>query len=110
VGIRPEEREKPQEVLLDVSLFLGLSGSGGGEEMARTVNYRQVMDGVSRFVSEGEFKLLEGLAEGVASLVLGTFPLVERVRVRARKAKYSVEPSMGVELERSRGPSWPSRS
>lgn len=110
VGMRAEERAIPQDVLVDVSLFLGLSEAGRGEQTAPTVNYREVMKGVSRFVSEGEFALLEGLAEGVSSLALSTFPMVERVRVRARKAKYSSEPSMGVEIERSRGQSWSSRS
>jgi len=103
VGITPEERRSPQDVLVDLGLFLDLSEAGGSDDLERTVNYSEAMDRVSRFVSEGEFALLESLAEGVASLALDAFPAVERVRVRARKARYSAEPSVGVELERTRG-------
>jgi len=101
IGITPKERMEPQEVLIDVSLFMDLARAGAADNLEETVNYRTALDEISRFASSREFVLLEGLAEGVASLAIGMFD-VQRVRVRVRKAKYSVEPSIGVEIERER--------
>ena len=67
-----------------------------------TVDYRAARLQISHFASHGEFVLLESLAEGVATLCLDKFK-VERVTVRVRKEKYSVEPSIGIEIERVRG-------
>jgi len=102
VGLTEEERRRPQKVIVDVSMYLGLRRAAAGEKIEKTVNYREARDRISRFVATGEFVLLEGLAEGIASLVLDAFE-VERVKVRVRKEKYSVEPSIGVEIERARG-------
>ncbi|MDA4136258.1 MAG: dihydroneopterin aldolase [Thaumarchaeota archaeon] len=108
VGITPEERLKSQEVLLDVSLSLSLAPAAASDSVKDTVNYKEIMERVSRFVSSKEFSLLESLAEGVAAVALEAFP-VERVTVKARKAKYSAEPSVGIEITRDRKP-WSSRS
>ena len=102
IGITAEERMEPQEVLMDVSLYMSLARAGASDNLEETVNYRSAIDDISRFASSKEFILLEGLAEGVASLALKTFG-VGKVRVRVRKAKYSGEPSIGVEIERERG-------
>jgi dihydroneopterin aldolase len=108
VGITPEERRQPQEVLVDVSIFLSLVRAGRSDDVRDTVNYKEVVQRVSLYVSGKEFTLLEGLAEGVVSAVLDAFP-VERVVVKVRKAKYSDEPSIGIEVARDRE-SWSSRS
>ncbi len=101
VGITPEERRKPQEVLLDVSLFLSLANAGSRDDIEASIDYKKAMSLVSGIVSDGQFVLLEGLAEKLARELLGSFP-AEMVRVRARKAQYSGEPSVGIEVERVR--------
>jgi 7,8-dihydroneopterin aldolase/epimerase/oxygenase len=108
VGITAEERLKTQEVMLDVSLFLSLAPAGASDSVNDTVNYKALMERISNFVSSKEFNLLESLAEGVAVAVLEDFS-VDRMTVRVRKTKYSVEPSVGIEIARDRK-SWPSRS
>jgi len=102
IGVTEEERRQPQKVLVDVSLVLDLSRAARSRRIEDTVDYREAKRQFSQFVSTGEFILLESLAEGIASLALERFK-VERVVVRVRKEKYSVEPSIGVEIERDRG-------
>ncbi len=51
-------------------------------------------------MSEREFELLEGLAEGIAAFALKT-ARVEEVAAKVLKAKYAAEPSIGIEIERS---------
>jgi 7,8-dihydroneopterin aldolase/epimerase/oxygenase len=103
IGIMDEERRQPQKVVVDVSLVLDLGRAASSKKMQDTIDYREAKRQISKFVSTGEFLLLETLAEGIASLALKTFK-VERVVVRVRKEKYSVEPSIGIEIERARGP------
>jgi dihydroneopterin aldolase len=101
IGITPEERKEPQEVLVDVSLSISLAVPGKSDSLSDSLDYRQILQRVSTYGSSREFTLIEGLAEGIASLMLETFP-ADRVSVRVRKAKYSSEPSIGVELVRDR--------
>ena len=108
IGVTEDERREPQVVILDVSLFRSLERAAITNSLDDTVNYREAMERISDFVSEGEFTLLESLAEGIAIRTLNQFGL-DRVSVRIRKGKYSSEPSVGVEVERSantEGRSW----
>jgi FolB domain-containing protein len=101
VGITDEERAAPQEILVNVSLTVGLERAGTSDNLGDTVDYKEMMERISQFVSGREFKLLESLAEGIAALALKPAG-VEKVTVRVRKTKYSGEPSIGVEIERWR--------
>jgi 7,8-dihydroneopterin aldolase/epimerase/oxygenase len=103
IGVTDEERRLAQKVLLDVSLYLDLRRPAASGRIEDTADYRETKRLISQFVSEGEFLLLESLAEGVASLALER-PGLERVVVRVRKEKYSADPSIGIEIERAGGP------
>lgn len=101
IGITEEERSEPQDVLADVALTLDLRRAGTSDELRETVDYRDVLQRIQRFVSSREFRLLESLCEGIASVALEAEG-VQRVTARVRKARYSSEPSIGVEIERGR--------
>ena len=101
VGATDEERKVLQEVLVNISLTVGLGRAGASDNLDDTIDYRDAMERISQFVAGREFKLLESLAEGIAALALKNAG-VERVTVQARKVKYSNEPSIGIEIERSR--------
>jgi 7,8-dihydroneopterin aldolase/epimerase/oxygenase len=103
VGVTDEERRQSQKVILDVTLTLDLGPAAATKDIEDTVDYREAKRVFTQFVSTGEFVLLESLAEGVAALALERFE-VERVVVRVRKEKYSAEPSIGIQIERGRGP------
>jgi dihydroneopterin aldolase len=107
VGLTPAERGEPQEIVVDVSIFLSLARAARGDEVKDSVNYRDVKERISAFATGRKFSLLETVAEGIAGALLDSFP-VERVSVKVRKAKYSKEPSIGVEIVRERE-SWSSR-
>lgn len=68
VGITNEERREPQEIVVDTSLTVNLERAGGSDDLNDTVDYMEIMQRVSQFVSNREFKLLESLAEGIATL------------------------------------------
>jgi D-erythro-7,8-dihydroneopterin triphosphate epimerase len=101
IGASEKERKEAQEVVIDLSLFAGLKRAGTADRIDYTIDYRKVRRQISEFVSSREFRLLEGLAEGIASLALKTAG-VRGVTVKVRKARYSNEPSVGVEIERTK--------
>jgi 7,8-dihydroneopterin aldolase/epimerase/oxygenase len=83
-GVLPEERAQGQPFLVDVELEGDLRRAGARDELAYTVDYRQVYAAV-RSVLEGEPKqLLEALAEEIATQLL-VLERVAAVTVRVRK-------------------------
>ncbi len=101
IGITAEERSEAQEVLVDVSLYHSTRAAGISDKLGDTFDYWAATTRISQFAAEREFSLLESLAEGLALMLLSEFPLV-KVAVRVRKAKFSSEPSIGVEIEREK--------
>jgi len=101
VGVSKEERIKKQNVVIDVEIQCDLSQAAATGDLNKTINYYEIKEKVSAAVKGGEFKLLESLAETVASLVLND-PLSSGVTVAVKKEKYSVNPELGIEIKRDR--------
>ena len=101
VGVTQEERLKKQDVILDIEVFCDLNKAGNTDDLTKSISYSDVQEKITDFVTNGEFNLLESLAEGVASLFLKN-SLVFRVVVTAKKEKYAEKPIMGIEISRDR--------
>ena len=79
-GVFPEETKLGQRFRLTVTLAVDLQKAGGTDDLAHTVNYGEVYQ-VCRSVVEGEpKKLVEAVAEEVASRLLSEFQLVKGIR------------------------------
>jgi len=90
-GILPEETARGQDFEVTVNLELPLAEAGRADDLSRTVDYRVVRE-VVRSVMEGPpRKLVEALAEAVATEILRVFPLVQAVRVEVVKPKPPVD-------------------
>lgn len=101
IGINDWEREKPQDILVNVTLFTDLNPAGRSDDLADTVNYRTLTKQIiSHVESAGRFTV-EALAADVARLCLET-PRVQRARVRVEKpGALRFARSVGVEIERT---------
>ena len=104
VGVPAPERRKRQKVLLDLELGLDLRKAGQSDRVDQTVDYAAVAREVKGLVEGRPFVLVEAMAESVAGLVLGRFPIKE-VTVRVRKFSVPGTRSVGVEIQRGRAPS-----
>ena len=102
LGINPQEREKKQNILVNLTLFADLRPAGRSDDIAETSNYRTITKRVIEHVeSVGRFTV-EALAADVASLCLQD-PRVTRVRVRIEKpGALRFARSVGVEIDRGR--------
>lgn len=104
-GVSDEERSEEQVIELDVELELDLSAAGRTDDLGQTVNYADVFELCRANVEERSFRLLEGIAEQVATDVLARYGRVERVVVSARKPGVPLDgvvEQAGVEIERTR--------
>jgi dihydroneopterin aldolase len=101
VGVTQEERAKKQNITIDIEILCDLSQAGKTDDITKSINYAQVQEQVRTAVTEGEFKLLESLAQTAASLILKD-SLASQVTVIIKKEKYATKPSMGIEITRDR--------
>ena len=101
IGVTGEERLKKQNVIVDIEVFCDLSCAGATNDLSKSISYSEVQEKVTNLILNSEFKLLESLAEAVASLILKN-SLASKVDVSVRKKKYAEKPMMGIEISRDR--------
>ncbi len=102
IGVNDWEREKPQEILINLVIFADLRRAGESDSIDNTVNYRTIAKRVQAHAENSARYTVEALAADIANLCLEE-PGVEKVRVRVEKpgaVRFSA--SVGVEIERSR--------
>ncbi|EAC6874089.1 dihydroneopterin aldolase [Listeria monocytogenes] len=104
-GVLAEETKLGQT--FRVSLILGLSTKKAGvsDSVDDTVSYAEVYETVKEIVEGTPFKLIEALAEKIATEVLTGYPLLEEVTVKLIKPNPPIPghyDSVAVEIERKR--------
>jgi dihydroneopterin aldolase len=100
-----DERAAPQDIVVDVELRLDLGLAGRTDDLAATVDYEAVCELVDGLVRARTFRLIEAVADAVASALLARFAVTEaRVRVGKPGAlKAWGVPHAAVEVCRKRG-------
>lgn len=105
VGIYPHEHSTPQRLRINVELLVRDPGGDGAEDtdrLDRVVDYERLARTVRAIVTAGHVKLVETLAERMATAALAD-PRVLRARVRVEKLDvFPDAEAAGVEVERSR--------
>lgn len=100
VGLNPEEREKKQDVIINLTLYADLSRAGRTDQLADSVDYRALKKEVIATVEASSDLLVERLAQRIADVCLA-FDRVQRVRVRVEKpGALRFTRSVGVEILR----------
>ncbi len=105
-GVLPEERERGGVFFVDVELECDLHPAGHSDNLADTVDYREVYRRVEAVMTGPAKQLLEALAEDVAHSLL-RLAGVEGVHVEVRKPHAELGGAVGyaaVRIERRRGP------
>jgi FolB domain-containing protein len=102
IGVNDWEREKPQEILINIILFADLRAAGRSDSIDDCVNYRTVAKKVQAHAESAQRLTVEALASDLARLCLEE-PGVQKARVRVEKpGAVRFSRSVGVEIERSR--------
>ncbi len=102
IGINDWEREKPQEIRINIELYADLRRAGETDDIADCVNYRTVAKKVLAHAESAARFTVEALAADIAALCLEEAG-VQKVRVRVEKpGAVRFAESVGVEIERTR--------
>lgn len=70
IGIYPEEREKLQDVLINIHLDVSIPKAAETDDIADTVNYKNLNKQVIDLVENSDYQLIETMAEHIADICL----------------------------------------
>ena len=102
IGVNDWEREKPQEIWINIVLFADLHKAGSSDNIQDSVNYRTVAKKVLAHAETAQRQTVEALAADIARLCLEQ-PGVQQVRVRVEKpSAVRFSRTVGIEIERSK--------
>jgi FolB domain-containing protein len=101
IGINDWEREKPQEIRINIVLFADLKKASKSDDIKDCVDYRTVAKKVIAYAESAHKLTVEALATDLARICLEV-PGVLKVRLRVEKpGAVRFARSVGVEIERS---------
>jgi 7,8-dihydroneopterin aldolase/epimerase/oxygenase len=103
-GVNDWEKVEPQRFEVDVELGLDVHPAAVDDDLAKTIDYRDVYETVRHVVEDNTFDLIESLAEAISRDVLGV-SAAEEVVVRVRKPDVELGGPLefaGVEIRRRR--------
>jgi FolB domain-containing protein len=102
IGVTDREREKPQDILINITLYVDLHQAGETDDLSDSVSYRTIARKAQLHAETSARVTVEALAADLAKICLEN-PLVARVRVRVEKpGAVRFTRSVGVEIERGR--------
>lgn len=84
IGIFPEEREKKQDVLINVVMGADLTKAGQTDDISDTVDYKRITKAILAAIEPSSYGLIEKMAQVVADICFSD-PLVEAVEVTIDK-------------------------
>ncbi len=101
IGINDWEREKRQDILINIALSCDLRAAGESDKIEDAINYRTLTKKIIEHVEESARYTVEALAADIAKLCLSAEG-VQRAQVRVEKpGALRFAKSVGVEIERS---------
>lgn len=102
IGINDEEREKKQDVLINISMLVDLKTAGRSDDINDAVNYRTITKEIIDLVENSHFQLVEKMADEVARICLLDHK-VQSARVQIEKpGALRFARSVGVTVVRTR--------
>jgi FolB domain-containing protein len=102
IGVNDWEREKPQEILINIVLLTDLHKVGGSDDIRDSVNYRTLAKKVLAHAETAQRQTVEALAADLARICLEE-PGVQQARIRVEKpGAVRFSRSVGVEIERAK--------
>lgn len=84
-GVFPEENKLGQRFYVDVEMLMPLHKPGESDRLEDTINYAEVFSKVKDIVEGRTYRLIEALAENIASELLHTYTSINEVIVRVVK-------------------------
>lgn len=84
-GVYEEEAVLGQKFLISAVLETDIRKPGLSDSLDNTINYGEVSQDITRFLTENRFQLIEACAEQLAEYLLFTYPLIRRITLEIKK-------------------------
>lgn len=102
IGINDWEREKPQDILINIIISADLTKAGDTDDISYSINYRTIAKKAQSRAETAQRLTVEALAADIANICLEE-PGVVKVHVKVEKPNaVRFARSVGVEVERSK--------
>lgn len=104
-GVLPEEAVIGQRFFISLDAAVDTRAAGATDDLTKSVSYADMADVAVDIATKQRFKLLEALAEAIATELLASFPLIEEISVQVEKPSAPVQQvleNVSVEITRSR--------
>jgi len=101
LGIKPEEREKQQDIVVNLELEADLNLAGRSDAIDDAVNYRSVTKEVIALVENTAFLTVEKLATEIARLTVTGYPVRSATVTVEKPGALRFAESVGVTLTRT---------
>lgn len=102
IGIGGQERERPQDILINAELFYDSRRAAESDDIADCVNYAAMTKKLLKAVEENQRKTVEALAQDLADICL-EHELVLKVKMRVEKTSIvRFASAVGIEIEREK--------
>lgn len=84
-GVYPEENKKGQFFYVNAVLYVDTRAAGLADDLELSVNYGDVCHFITGYMQEHTYKLIEAVAEGLATELLLKYDLIKTVSLEIRK-------------------------
>lgn len=100
IGLYPWERKVRQTLLIDLALSTDIRKAAANDDLHHTINYEAVCQRVTALAQNNQYKLIETLAENIASMILQEFTATS-VSLTVKKCDNMTEVNhVGISIER----------
>jgi dihydroneopterin aldolase/D-erythro-7,8-dihydroneopterin triphosphate epimerase len=103
IGINPDERVTPQDVLVNATLWVDTRPAAGSDDIDDAVNYRTLTKAIIAHIESGQPMLVERLAAELATIALRSDGRIQQVEMSAEKpGALRHARSVGITVRRTR--------
>lgn len=104
IGVLDWERSVKQLLLLDLDIEWDIRPAAADDNLALTLDYKALSDGVIAFIESTEYLLIETLAENVAQFILREFNVPWLRLALYKPGAIPAARTLGVQIERGKIP------
>ncbi len=107
LGVLKEENVLGQWFIVDLKISIDLSAAGKSDALEDTHSYVEIVQETQRLIQTEKFKLIESLADAVATHALKSDPRIEQINVKVTKPTPPIPNFSGtvaVEITRQQEP------
>ncbi len=103
VGINPDERTKPQDIVVNATLWADTTKAAISDSIYDAVNYRTITKAMIAHIEQGKPMLVERLAAELVQIAFDSDDRIHKIELRVEKpGALRFAESVGISITRER--------